>query len=584
MKIQFSQNKERVIFTHESDSEYKFINGFPAFLKDGTTFWAPAKTHIIYNIVSRLKTSCKNIKIDKEVQTLMNAEMALKPLPLGFKFLTAPMDYQEISLRYMYTLGSAGLLLDPGMGKSKVVLDYIALMKFKRSLIVCPLPLLFVWQEEVATHRYDLTIYCIETTNWEIEWEKASKADIVCINYTKASIFKSQLKKEQFDFIHLDEFLIKDINSQRTQDITEISLGISYHCGGSGTLINNGVEDMFAPVRYLERSLVSGSIVKFRDRYTYQVPIDKRKPEGRKIPVGPRRIDEARSILESCCIVMKKDEWLKLPDKEFYDYYYQPSEAQREFYQCLARNYIAKFDDEYLEVDNALTMMSKCYQVSNGFVYISDKPDKAEQDDLLANPDKPKKKTKLNRRTKYFAEQPKITGMLTVIKEKLGTERGIIWYNCEAEYTLISEALASNGYTFLTIKGGTKGLGGIVKEFNSNPKYQFLICQSKSVNYGITILGTTIEKLEDAEFEIFPGIEPSVHNQIFYSCNFSLEVFLQQQDRIHRIGQKYVCKYYRLWLNTPVEMTMKKALEDKMIIRGDMLIDIAEKLKEEISI
>ena len=100
------------------------------------------------------------------------------------------------------------------------------------------------------------------------------------------------------------------------------------------------------------------------------------------------------------------------------------------------------------------------------------------------------------------------------------------------------------------------------------------------MNYGITILGTTMEKLEDANFEMFPGISPSVHTQIFYSCNFSLEVYLQQQDRIHRIGQTKDCDYYLLWLNTNVEMTIRKALVDKLFLRKEMLVDIAEKLRD----
>lgn len=581
MKIQFSLNKERVLFTHESAKEYTAMSTFPAFMRDGPVFWAPTKVHVIYSIISRLKTVFKDLKIDKSVYDFMNQEMVLKVIPEEFRFFTKPMDFQNIALRYLYTLGSAGLLLDPGMGKSKVVLDYIALMGFEKSLIICPLPLLFVWEDEVKTHRPDKSVYCFETTNWDEEWENAKDKDIVCINYNKASLFKDKLKKVGFDFIHLDEFLIKDSSTNRTKDITELSRYIEYKCGGSGTLINNSSTDMFAPVRYLEPSLVGGSFVNFLDRYTYRLPVNKAQPNGAKRIISMRRTDEARSVLESCSIVMSKDEWLKLPEKKFHDHYIQPSDEQREFYSCLSRNYIAKLEDEFIEVDNSLTMMAKCYQVSNGFVYISDKIEEVEeQTELLAEEGK-KKKKKPTRRTKFFKEQPKVKGMLDLIKNTIKTERAIIWYNCSAEYELISNALKDSGYIFLTIKGGTKNLGNIVRQFNNDPNYQFLVCQAKSVNYGITILGTTLEKLEESDIEIFPGISPAVHTQIFYSCNFSLEVFLQQQDRTHRIGQTHVCNYYRLWLNTAVEMVIKKALEDKMFIRKEMLVDIAEKLRNE---
>lgn len=575
MLVKFNIPKTRIMFVNESGAEYKAMMKFPAFQKEGPYFFVPAKVHVVFNVINRLQSVFKRMQIDKDVFEFMNLEMTLKALPDSFKYITKPMTFQDIALRYMYTVESGGLLLDPGMGKTKVVLDFIALMGFKKSWVICPKPLLFVWEDEVAIHRPDLTIGIMETTDWDTEWERCKDKDIICLNYSKAALFYNQMKKCNFDFIHLDEFLIKDPKTVRTQTITDLSRFIPYKCGGSGTLINNSVLDMFAPIRYLEPSLVGTSFTEFMNRHTVKNPRDLR------MVVGHRKIDEARSVLESCCIVMTKEEWLKLPPKNIHDIYVQPSDQQREFYSNLSRNFIADIDGETLEIDNALVMMSKLYQASNGFVYISDKVTESEEvSDLLAT-EEPKKKKKLsNRRTKFFPEQPKINAMLDLISKKVQKKRSIIWFNMQAEYELISKALENAGHTFLTIKGGTKNLGNIVREFNRNPNIQFLVCQAKSVNYGITVLGTTLEKMEDSDIEFLPGVDPSVHTQIFYSCNFSLEVYLQQQDRIHRIGQTQDCDYYRIWLNTSVEHSIKAALTEKMCIRKEMLVDIAEKLKQ----
>lgn len=574
MLIKFNTLRNRVLFIHENGYEYKGLMDFPAFLKEGPHHYLPAKAHIVFNVVSRIQTAFKKISIDKDVYDFMSAEMKLLPLPGDFKFLTKPLPFQEIALRYMYTVGSGGLLLDPGMGKSKVTLDFIALMKFKKTLLICPKPLLFVWEDEVATHRKDLTIHVVETTDWAEEWEKGKDKNIFCMNYSKAAMLKDEIKKQKFDFIHLDEFLIKDPSTIRTQSITEISKGIPHRCGGSGTLINNSILDVFAPIRYLEPGLVGWNYNNFKNRHTI------RNPRDLKMVVGYTKAAEARSVLESCCIVMTKEEWLKLPPKNVHDIYVNLSEEQRAFYKSLQSNYIAQIDDMYVEIDNALVMMSKLYQVSNGFVYISEKDDE-ELDELLADVTK-KKKKKTNRKTIFFKEQPKINALLKLIGPggRAHGKRSIIWFNMEAEFQLISQALEKEGYKFLTIKGGDKNIGKKVREFNMNPNYDFLVCQAKSVNYGITVLGTTMEKLEDADFEIFPGISPEVHTEIFYSCNFSLEVYLQQQDRIHRIGQTKDCDYYRIFANTSVDQKVRTALDDKLFIRKDMLVDIAEKLKE----
>lgn len=577
MKIKFNLAKDRVLFINESGAEYKNMMAFPAFLRDGPYFFAPAKTHIIYNLVNRLKLAFKKIAIDKDVHEFMNLPMRLLQIPEDFKYHTTPMDFQEIALRFMYTMGSGGILLDPGMGKSKVTLDYIKLMKFNRTIILCPKPLTFVWEDEVRIHRPDLTIHVFETTDWDVEWEQAKDKNIIVMNYTKASLMKDQLKKIAFDFIHLDEFLIKDPKSARTNDITELARNIPYRCGGSGTLINNSILDVFAPVRYLEPSLVGTTFSKFVNRHTIRNPNDMRQV------VNYSKKDEARSILDTCCIVMSKVEWLKLPSKTVVDIVVEPSPEQKEFYSGLSRNYVAKApgSEEWVTIDNALVMMAKLNQVSNGFVYVSDKRDDEVDLAELMGEEEEKPRKKSPRRTMFFPSQPKITALLDLVKNTTKEKRCIIWYNSNAEHTLISEALDKEGWTYRSIKGGTKKLGDTVRQFNNDPSIQFLLCQAKTINYGVTILGTTKEKMDDSNLELLPGLDPSVYTQIFYSCNFSLEVYLQQMDRVHRLGQKHDCTYYRLFVNLPIEFKIKKALDDKMEVRIETLVDIAEKLRSE---
>jgi SNF2 family DNA or RNA helicase len=574
MQIKFNVLKDRVLFINENATEYKNMMKFPAFLREGPYFYVPAKIHVVYNVVSRLQTAFKKIAIAKDVLDFMNQDMKLKALPEDFKYITEPMKSQEIALRYMYTVGSGGLLMDPGMGKSKVALDYIALMKFKRSIIACPKPLCFVWEDEVAKHRPDLTIHVFETTDWEKEWEKAKDKDIICMNYSKISLLKDHLAKEQFDFIHLDEFLIKDPSTERTKDITALSKRIPYRCGGSGTLINNSILDAFAPIRFLEPALVGYNFTHFKDRHTIKNPKDPR------MVVNYYKQDEVRSTLESCCIVMTKSEWLDLPKKNFKDIYVNLGDDQRDFYSSLSRNYISSINGKDVEVDNALVMMSKLYQVSNGFIYVGAKTEEGSDEVLDLMAEEGKKKKKSQRTTEFFQNQPKLDALMKILKEDAKGKRGIIWFNFAAEFELIKAALEKDGFKYLSIQGGDKNIGQKVREFNNNPNYSWLVCQAKSVNYGITVLGTSMEKLENSDFEIFPDMTPEVHTEIFYSCNFSLEVYLQQQDRIHRIGQKHNCDYYRIFANTNVEQQIRKALDEKLTIRKEMLIDIAEKLKE----
>lgn len=572
MRVCFSQDREWVYFVHETGAEYKYLANFPAFVKQGMYQSLPAKVHVVHNVVQRLMREKKKVAVDKDVYDFLQQPFKLKEIPASFKFHTEPMDFQRIALRYMYTVGSGGILLDPGMGKSKVVLDYIALQEFTRVIIVCPKALLFVWEDEIATHRPELTSYTVKSTDWEAEKEGVMSAQVVIVNYTKAVTLKEPFKRAGFQFIHVDEFLIKDPSTDRTKYITELARCIPYRCGGSGTLINNSILDVFSPVRYLEPGLVGWSFANFRDKFTVKNPKDPKQI------VAYKGTKEARSILESCCIVMTKDKWLKLPEKKFHDISVSLTEEQKEVYWGLTRNYVAKIGESFVEIDNPLVMLSKLYQVSNGFIYINDEEGESDNEctELLA--EDAKKKPKKKRRTHFFQDSAKIKALEELLTGKLSNRRAIIWFNMEAEYQLIKDMLDRVGHSYLTIKGGEKSVGDKVRRFNRDQTVQWLVCQAKSVNYGVTVMGTSIDKLESEGLEVLPGLSPEVFTEVFYSMNFSLEVFLQQQDRVHRLGQKNTCEYYRIFASTPVETRIKEAIKDKMCIRYDMLVDVAESL------
>jgi SNF2 family DNA or RNA helicase len=144
----------------------------------------------------------------------------------------------------------------------------------------------------------------------------------------------------------------------------------------------------------------------------------------------------------------------------------------------------------------------------------------------------------------------------------------------------LSQTFKRLGIKFLSIRGGSKTTGEVVRTFNQSDEYQFLICQAKAVNYGITVLGKNPEALEGDIDGLMPEIDTRVYTHIFYSLNYSLEVFLQQQDRSHRIGQTMPVDYYILLSDCYADQAIYNALSTKMEVREATLIDISRRLKE----
>lgn len=586
MRICFSQTREQVIFVHEDIFEYQALAKFPAFSKQGGYNVCPAVTPIAYSIVSRVQDKFKKkVRVDQDVSAWLDSDFKLKELPLDYHWHTTPKDFQVIALRYLYTLGSAGLALDPGMGKSKVALEYIYLKKFKRSIIICPVPLLFVWEDEIRIHRPELSFHVMQSTDWDIEVAAGMLTkDIIIVNYTKVAMMKHRFKSISVDFMYLDECLIKDIKTDRTKTMLEIGAGIPYKSWGSGTIINNTPLDLYCPTRFIQPSLVGSNYASFRDTYTVQVPAKDAQGQATKRMsiVAFKGQKEMKSILESASIIMTKERWLKLPPKTFIDIQVQMSAAQKKAYYELQRNLYTNIDGFEVQVDNPLVRAAKLYQISNGFVYTYPEDEDEVTAHLLSLDYTPKKRNLKDRSTFYFEEQPKVDALEKIITERIPERKAMIWFNMGAERQLITDRLDKLGQTYLVIEGGDKRIGEKVRQFNRNPSIRFLVCQSKSVNYGITILGSKKKDLEDAGVEIMPGIDPSVYTQIFYALSYSLEVYLQMQDRIHRLGQDRPCEYFRLYSNSPIEKRILGVLDDKLFLKTEMMVDVAETLLGEI--
>ena len=611
----------------ETVVERNYLDRFPAFLRKNGKRLITFKPSILQNVVKRMKRTLSTniVTAEKDIAQAIKSNIDLLEIPEDFKFYTNPLRHQMIALRYLYTHGQAGLLLDPGLGKTKIVLDYIALMGFEKSFIVGPKALMFVWVEEVAKHRPDKTIHVLESTSWveqiasakkrfekyelalegmdkqdpsykktRAAWLKAKRdidylpdamardiaqaklADIVVVNYDKASNGVDYLMKHfKFDFIALDEALIKTHNSKRTEAMLKLGSTIPYRTIMSGTLINNSTLDAFAPIRFLNPSLVGTAYGRFE--YYYAAYAEARGGHKFVVGVSKSNSEEIRSILEACCIVMHKEEWLDLPEKKFFPIVCPMSDTQRFILDDLKSNLFTKIGDYTVEIANPLSMMIKLSQISNGFLYAYHTVVKSEEDylcDLFGESlsEAPEEVSEaVPRATYYFNEQPKLDALESLIQGSLKSRKSIIWYNCSAEVDLITERLSQMGKSFLVIRGGTKDIGGIVSKFNKDPAYQFLICQAKSVNYGITVLGA--EAMDRDGVEVFTDIDTKVYTHIFYSLNYSLEVYLQQQDRSHRIGQTHEVEYYILISDSPADRAIYDALQAKMVIRDDMLVD-----------
>lgn len=567
MKIIPNEEFTKLFFIPEGTKEILRLTAFPGLLRDGPSFFCPYNISVINNLLERLKTKNFDIKIHKEILLDLDVFKNNPDYQVKFDSLYA---CQNIALSFLINNGGGGLLMEPGMGKTRVVYKYIEQQRFKKVIVICPKPLLFVWEDEQLDYFPDLILGLIEVPGVEEAREIIETNDIIVTNYNRAVILEDLLLSYKFDLIVLDEALIKNYNTVRSKSLTKLGMQIPNRVIMSGTLVNNSPVDIFSPIRFLQPSLVGYSATKFKEEYC---SFARMKGTQNKFVTGYRKLDEIRKIVETACIVMTKAQWLDLPEKIFYPTISSSSSPQYQAYQELKSNYIVKLtNDLTVEIDSPLALCSKLIQISNGFMYYP-------EDDLSTEELRSLEIKEKIRKTYFFPKNAKLEKLIEMIRdpECLRNRRFILWYNMAAERELLEKRLTEEKIPYIVARGNDPKLKEVIRTFNTSRQYQILLCQACSLNYGLTVLGFSADEDGDKDKKVIPEFEPNIYIEVFFSINYSLQRFLQQQDRIHRIGQHNICLYYIL-MCSGIEEEIYKVLAAKQEVSNQILIDIARSL------
>lgn len=565
--MHLSTNGTFIQINPQNFDDLKFLANFPGFHDNK----CPAEKEIGKDLITRLVERKVPFTFDPEVKKIITIEPQ-RFIPESFHFHTQPLPFQELAIKTAAQRNNIGFLLDPGLGKTKVTLDWLFLKKAERIVCICPSPLKNVWVNEIAKHRPEFRPYIIQTTilTDELEAADAANANFLICSYRIASDGAGFLANWKPDALVVDEALIKNPSSLRTISLTQLSKteSVKYRAILSGTLINNHPGEVFAPVRFLEPSLFGTRKTVFdKEYYHFSKSADKKFPVALKSGVEA----ELRKTLRSCSIIMRKEEYLSsLPPKEFHPIFVPVEPKQAQLIEDVRTKGKFVFQGRKpIITTNTLATIGKLLQLENSFYYEPLEDNDLSLEELFFSEEKKKGPAKveivyLHPKT-LLHETPKAKQLQKLAKE-LGKKRGIIWYNFKAELPIIKAALDKLEDPYLVVDGMTKNPGDVVDQFNDNPDFRWLVAQARVLNYGVTILGS-----EPSEEKLLPKFDSKVHVEIFMSLNFSYEILIQQQDRIHRIGQENTCEYYYLLADSQGERRVWEILGNKENVREFML-------------
>lgn len=426
------------------------------------------------------------------------------------------------------------LLLDMGLGKTLTSIGIAgALYQYgliKRILIVAPLSLLNVWEQEFATfadYAYTLTVLKGTSTQKAEQLKNIghSGLQIVVVNYESTWRIEKALADFSANLIIADEgHKIKEPRTAQAKAMHHLGDKAKYKLLLTGTVITNKEIDVFSQYRFLDRTVFGDSFYAFRNRYFDMVGYGNHTPRFRT-----HMLDDFLQKMHSIAFRVTKDECLDLPEitEECRTVLLEPK--AKKLYKELEKQSYSELAGSEISAINVLTKLLRLSQVTGGHV-----TDDSGHISLVS--------------------KAKLEALADIIDAAIAEDKKlVIMARFVPEMNDIQVLLESLGIGYAVIRGGVKDRADEIRKFQEDPECRVFVGQIAAAGLGITLTAASI--------------------MVFYSMDYSMSNFEQAKARIHRVSQRNPCHYIYLIAKGTVDTKIIRALRDKVDLAKTLVDD-----------
>lgn len=381
-------------------------------------------------------------------------------------------------------------------------------------LVICPLLLIEnAWVPDAAEFIPDIKVVnCHASTAKKRLKLIATEANIYITNTESFVKYRPHFDKLGFEGCIIDESSdMKSPSSQISKTLVDFAYSVKRFYILSGTPAPNGEYEYFMQLRAVDYYCVPSSYTQFKERFFTDIS---NNSQYEKLVLRPDRRDELFSIIKKYALYVDKEDVLTTPGRTFH-------EVEFEMPKELAKHYRKLKNDLYLEVSeetlvtakSAASKLNKLNQVTSGFVIDTQavKENKFYEDS--------------NEQEWYLLDYYRFDKLLELLdSDGIRGEQVLIWANYRTEFELIKKAL---GNKCRCVYGGTtlNEKNEAIKLFKEG-SVQYLIANPASADKGLTLT--------------------NAHISIYFSLNWSYELFKQSMERIYGDIRKQPkhCEYY----------------------------------------
>jgi len=474
-------------------------------------------------------------------------------MTVKLKYKLKPFDHQVDALEYGWDRPEFGLFMEMGTGKSKVLIDNMAMLfldgQINFALVIAPKGVYRNWvAKEIPEHMSDdipyRVIRWVSGPNKKQQEEMRSVKDkfdgltIFVMNVEAYSSLKGQKAGQWMagalgarGMIAIDESTtIKNHKAKRTKSLMKIAAGFKYRRLLTGSPVTKSPMDIYSQCEFLRPGLLGfESYYAFQGRYA----IVQRRKMGQAAfqqIVGFRNLDELTRRIDMFSFRVLKKDCLDLPDKIYTARYVGMTPDQFQMYEQIRRHAMVLLDSGEMSTAPAvITQMLRLQQIMSGHL-------KTDDGDML-----------------YFPSK-RMDALEEIINEHDG--KAIIWSRFRYDIQQITETLNKKfgqgcAVSYYGDTSDDDRAAAVLNFQNPSHPLKFFVGNPATAGYGLTLTEANLV--------------------VYYANDFNLETRIQSEDRAHRIGQKNNVTYIDLICEGSIDERIVKALRAKIDIGAKVL-------------
>lgn len=440
-------------------------------------------------------------------------------------------EYQQRAVEFQCSRPASALWLDPGLGKTATTLTSINYLlqvgHLKAVLVVAPIRVCrLVWRQEALKwqHTKDMTFSMVMGTRDQRTRALMQDRQVFIINYENLGWLSEALhtyyiKKDKplpFDGIVFDEISkCKNSSTDRVKSLRKILPHIKWTTGLTGTPASNGYKDLHGQFLVLDQGQRLGtSKTAFRTRFYHKVG-----------PYKEVAFDDTettiKNLIGDMTLEMSAADYLTMPDLIVNDVMVEMEPDVRTKYDKMEREFFLRLDSgAEKEMFNQASLTNSCLQYSNGAIYpVAGAP------------------------MWEAIHDQKLDALEDILEE------------CQGKPVLLAYAYRSDAERIMT-------------RFKDYRPINLTECKSESA------LKNAMLKWQNGECSLMighpasmghgvDGLQNVCHTVVWFGLNWSLDLYVQFNMRIHRQGQGHPVVCHRIMCKDTLDQAQSLALDTK---------------------